>query len=79
METRQTWTQQVTARVRSAIKAAGKTEEFVGDQIGVPNATFSRRMNCHYPLTIADLEGIAEVIDVDPADFLPPRRRARAS
>lgn len=81
METPKTWSREVTERVRSAIKAAGMTEEFVGDEIGIPNATFSRRLNCHYPLTITDLENIADVIDVEPHDFLPPRRRrcARAS
>ncbi|MFJ1461776.1 helix-turn-helix domain-containing protein [Nocardia sp. N2S4-5] len=74
METRQTWSEQVTIRVRQAIKDAGLTEEYVGDQIGRPNATFSRLMNVRhskYTLTIDDLEQIADLLGVSPAEFVP--------
>jgi transcriptional regulator with XRE-family HTH domain len=74
MKTRTTWTRQVTARVRAAIKASGYTEEAVGDEIGVSNATFSRSLNCHRSLSLADLENIAVLLGKDPEDFLPPRR-----
>lgn len=76
METRQTWSQQITERVRLAIKDSGMTEEYVGQQAGIPNATLSRRLNGHYPLTIADLENIAAVIGIDPNGFMPAASKA---
>lgn len=79
METSQTWSQKVTERVRSAIKDAGKTELYVGNEAGIPNATFSRRMNGHYPLTITDLEAIADVLGVHPGVFVPTGAEARAT
>lgn len=80
MKTRQTWVATVTARVRQAIKDTGLTEEFVGEQAGIPNSTLSRGFNHYdrYPFNLSQLEAIAGVIGMSPSDFLPESWEVKA-
>lgn len=70
MKTTQPWVDQVTAGVRRAIKESGLTEEHVGREAGIPNATLSRCLNGHYPLNLLQLERMAAVIGCTPLRFL---------
>ncbi|MFI6215682.1 helix-turn-helix domain-containing protein [Nocardia brasiliensis] len=79
MKTSQTWAEEVTARVRTAIDDAGKTGLQVSIETGIPDATLSRKLRALYPLSLTDIEKIADVLGVTPDEFMPPKQVRAAS
>ncbi|MFJ1459688.1 MULTISPECIES: helix-turn-helix domain-containing protein [Nocardia] len=79
METDSSWWQSVAIRVRAAIARSGMTEEQVGKDAGIANATLSRSLNGHRAFTTLELQRIAEAIGTTPDSFAVPCEEPVAS
>ncbi|MFI1914731.1 hypothetical protein [Nocardia sp. NPDC020380] len=77
MEILRSWPHQVATRVRSLIAASGHTEERVGSDAGITDATMSGRLDGHTPFTLGELERIAATLEISPARFFEPKETSR--
>lgn len=62
---------EITARVRQAIRASGRTKRWVSEESGIPYATLNRKLAGKTDFTFRELFALADVLKVSPADLLP--------
>lgn len=72
------WSQRVSKRIRQAIDASDLTDYRVAVLTGIPNSTFDRRLDGHFPWNTDEIEKIAKVLKISPDDLMPTSRK-RAS
>lgn len=70
---------EITARVRQAIRASGRTKRWVSEESGIPYATLNRKLAGKTDFTFRELFALADVLKVSPASFMPRAFRLAVS
>lgn len=67
----------VSELVQAAMKSAHTNLERLSAETGIPRVTLGRRLKQGYSFTIDELERVADALDVDLLDLIPPRGTRR--
>lgn len=71
---RATITERAAERIRKALETAGRTQEWLSEQTGIPMRTLARRLHKTHPssMSLDELGDIASALDVDLVELIAP-------
>ncbi|WP_043993636.1 helix-turn-helix domain-containing protein [Leifsonia xyli] len=71
-------TEEVAYRVAAMITRQGMKKNYIAKAVGIPPTTFKRKIDGFTDFTVSEIDRIARVLGIAPAELLPQSMRTAA-